>query len=82
LVARAHNLLTNFQIDSGAARRPRGARATALFVLKSVQTLRFELFHRAGLLLRPNGATLLRLAANPHVERTFTRIAQRLPEVA
>jgi hypothetical protein len=82
LVALAHNLLTNFQIESGAARRPRGFRATALFVLKSVQTLRFEIFHRAGLLLRPTGATVLRLAANPHVERTFTRIAQRLPEVA
>lgn len=82
LVVLAHNLLTNFQIDSGAARRPRGARATALFLLRSVQTLRFELFHRAGLLLRPNGATILRLAANPQVERAFTRIAQHLPKVA
>jgi len=82
LVALAHNLLTNFQIESGAAKRPRGYRATALFVVKSVQTLRFEIFHRAGLLLRPNGATILRLAANPQVERAFTRIAQHLPEVA
>jgi hypothetical protein len=82
LVALAHNLLTNFQIDSGAARRARGFRATALFVLKSAQTLRFEIFHRAGLLLRPNGSTILRLAANPHVEQAFTRIAQHLPEVA
>ena len=82
LVALAHNLLTNFQIESGAAQRPRGFRATALFVLKSAQTLRFEIFHRAGLLLRPNGATILRLAANPQVQRAFTRIAQRLPDVA
>jgi len=82
LVALAHNLLTNFQIEAGAARRPRGARATALFVLKSVQTLRFEIFHRAGLLLRPNGSTILRLAANPQVRQAFTRTASRLPEVA
>jgi len=34
------------------------------------------------LLLRPNGATILRLAANPQVERAFTRIAQHLPKVA
>ncbi|MDI6773680.1 MAG: IS1380 family transposase [bacterium] len=82
LVALAHNLLVNFQIEGGAARRPRGFRATALFVLKSAQTLRFELFHRAGLLLRPNGSTLLRLAANPQVERAFTRLARNLPRVA
>ena len=82
LVALAHNLLTNFQIESGAAKRPRGFRATTLFVLKSVQTLRFEIFNRAGLLLRPNGATILRLAANPQVRDEFTRIARRLPRVA
>lgn len=82
LVALAHNLLTNFQIESGAAKRPRGYRATALFVVKSVQTLRFEIFHRAGLLLRPNGATILRLAANPQVRETFKTFARRLPKAA
>jgi hypothetical protein len=82
LVALAHNLLTNFQIEAGAPRKPRSVKRTTRFVLKSVQTLRFEVFHRAGQLIRPNGASVLRLSANPQVRTVFTRFARNLPTAA
>lgn len=82
LVVLAHNLLANFQIETGASRRGRSRTYTALHVLKSVQTLRFELFHRAGELVRPNGGAVLRLAANDQVRRQFESIAARLPRAA
>ncbi|MGQ0834453.1 MAG: IS1380 family transposase [Gammaproteobacteria bacterium] len=79
LVALTHNLLTNFQIDTGAERRRRSRKHTALARLSTVQTLRFTLFHRAAALLRPAGRTVLRLTSNPATERLFTRIDQALP---
>jgi len=78
LVALAHNLITNFQIETGAPRRRRSAKCTALHVLKSIQTLRFELFYRAGRLVRPDGATILRMARNEPTKRLFLRIADGL----
>ena len=82
IVVLAHNLLTNFQIDTGAAKRSRSHKGTALYVLKSVQTLRFELWNRAGHLLRPGGRAVLRLLRNPETEHLFTRIAQALNQTA
>lgn len=79
LVALTHNLLTNFQIDTGAERRRRSRKHTALPRLATVHTLRFTLFHRAAALVRPTGKTVLRLARNPATERLFTRIDQALP---
>ncbi|MGH9817735.1 MAG: IS1380 family transposase [Candidatus Acidiferrales bacterium] len=82
LVALAHNLLTNFQIDTGAERRRRSRKHTALPRLSTVQTLRFTLFHRAAALVRPGGRTMLRLTSNPATERLFTRIEHALPYAA
>ncbi len=74
-VTLAHNLITNFQIETGAPRRHRSAKSTALHVLKSIHTLRFELFHRAGRVVRPDGVTILRMARNESTQRLFLRIA-------
>jgi hypothetical protein len=82
LVVLAHNLLTNFQIETGALRRRRSRKHTALPLLQTIQTLRFTLFHRAAVLVRPRGKALLRLARNPATERLFTRIDQALPRAA
>lgn len=79
LVALTHNLLTNFQIDTGAERRRRSRKHTALPRLSTIQTLRFTLFHRAAALVCPGGRTVLRLTTNPATERLFTRIEQALP---
>ena len=82
LVALAHNLLTNFQIETGADQRRRSRKHTVLPRLQTVQTLRFELFHRAALLVRPSGTARLRLTDNPATRQTFTRIANALARAA
>jgi len=47
-----------------------------------IQTLRFTVFHRAALLVRPGGALRLRLAANDATRQTYTRIRDALADVA
>jgi hypothetical protein len=82
LVVLAHNLLTNFQIETGAERRPASRKRTVLHVLQTVQSLRFILFHRAAQLVRPTGRTLLRLTDNVETRRAFMRIENALGKVA
>jgi hypothetical protein len=82
IVVLTHNLLTNFQIETGAGRRARSQKRTTLFVLKSVRTLRFEIFSRAGEIAKPAGATVLRLARNAKTEALFLRIAHSLSQAA
>ncbi len=74
LVALTHNLLTNFQIETGVERRRRSRKHTALPVLQTIQTLRFTLFQRAAALVRPGGKSLLRFANNAATQRLCTRI--------
>ena len=82
IVVLAHNLLTNFQIETGVPRRSRSQKKTALHVLKSAQTLRFQIVHRAGQILRPQGATVLRLQKNALTEKLFSQISQALQKTA
>lgn len=81
LVVLAHNLLTNFQIETGAVRRPTSRKRTTQHLLQTVQTLRFVVFHRAAQLVRPNGATVLRLSDNLETRRTYTRIRDALEKL-
>ena len=78
----AHNLLANFQIETGLAQRKRTLKCTARWALQSARTLRFELFHRAGRLVRTGGRTTLRLERNVQVERRFCDIAAALGKAA
>jgi hypothetical protein len=82
LVVLVHNLLTNFQLETGAVRRTASRKRTALHLLQTVQTLRFVLFHRAAQLVRPGGTLRLRLTDNTETRRTFTRIADALARAA
>jgi len=82
LVILTHNLLTNFQIETGAQRRRRSRKHTALPVLHTVQTLRFTLFHRAAALVHPAGRSVLRLANNAATQRLCARVEQALPRAA
>jgi len=82
IVVLAHNLLTNFQIETGVTKRSRSQKRTALHVLKSTQTLRFEIIRRAGQILRPRETTVLRLQKNSRVEKLFSQINQRLENAA
>lgn len=82
IVTIAHNLLTNFQIETGAASRARSKKRTALYILRSPQTLRFEIFNRAGEIVRPRGKAVLRLSDNGRVKHAFSRIADQLARAA
>jgi hypothetical protein len=82
LVVLAHNLLTNFQIETGAVCRPTSRKRTVRPILQTVQTLRFVLFHRAALLVRPQGSAVLRLTENAETKKTFTRIENGLTRAA
>ena len=78
LVALTHNLLTNFQISTGALRRKSSRKRTVLHVLQNIQTLRFVLLNRAAVLVRPNGVMRMRLMNNVETQRTYQRIATAL----
>jgi hypothetical protein len=82
LVVLVHNLLTNFQIETGAARRAPTRKRTALSVLQTIQTLRFVLFNRAAQIVCPGGALRLRLTDNAATRQTYTRIRDALANVA
>ena len=78
LVILTHNLLTNFQIETGALKKRRSLKRTTRWILKNARTLRFEIFNRAGRLIRPNGRTVLRLLKNSSARKRFTQITQNL----
>jgi hypothetical protein len=78
LVALAHNLLLNFQTAAGAERRGRSRKGTAAYRFRRVRTLRFELFNRAGQLVRPHGVARLRLASNETLERSVRSMVRAL----
>jgi hypothetical protein len=78
LTVLAHNLLVAFQVETTAPQRHRSRKSTAVYALKTVRTLRFELINRAGLLLRPQGKPVLRLAENTSTKLYFTRIVEAL----
>jgi len=82
LVIITHNLLTNFQLETGAERRRRSRKHTTLPLLQTVQTLRFVLFHRAAALVQPRGKLTLRLVDNPATRRLYTRIEHALARAA
>ena len=82
LVVLAHNLLTNFQIETGARLRSRSRKHTAMYLLRTVQTLRFKLFCRAGEVVRPNGTTVLRLQKNSEAQNLFLQVTHALRKAA
>jgi len=78
LVVLAHNLLTNFQIETGAVWRTASRKRTALPQLETIQSLRFTFFNRAAQILRPHGAFRLRLMDNPETRRRYERVTRAL----
>ena len=76
------NLVRGFQIDTGAARRPRTLKRTFAYVLQSLSTLRFELIHQPLRLARPSGRTQLRFAAAPRARAHIQRCERALQRLA
>ena len=82
LVVLAHNLLSNFQIGTGVMKHPRTHKRTVHWVLRSAHTLRFEIIHRAGRLVRPQVRLTLRLQHNKQIENQFNRTSEALAKAA
>jgi hypothetical protein len=78
----AYNLITNFQIATGAPRRRSNGKRSPLFTLKNVHTLRYELFNRAGILQHPQGRATLSLPPNLPAQNLFQRILEKLRPAA
>ncbi len=78
LSAITHNLVRQFQIETGAVRRPNGRKRTYRFRLPSVRTLRFELIHLPARIARPNGKNVLRIAAAPASRQYIREIERKL----
>jgi hypothetical protein len=74
----AHNLIRNFQLDTGAAPKPRSRKRTYAFLFRSLRTLRFLVFARAGRVARIGGRTRLRLTQNPAVQHLHERLEHAL----
>jgi hypothetical protein len=78
----AHNLITNFQIATGAPCRRSNGKRSPLFTLKNIHSLRYELFNRAGILQRPNGRATLTLAKNLPTQHLFKQLLEKLRPAA
>ena len=79
----AFNLMRGFQVAAGlAVERPRAARRRPLFAFRSIHTLRYELLHRAGLVLHPGGRPTLEVGTTAAVRKQFLAIDNRLPRAA
>jgi hypothetical protein len=82
LSALAYNLVTSFQIATSAPRLQRSRKRTALFLLKSIHTLRYEFLNKAGIVQRPNGRPTLTLSKNPATKEIVTRLLAKLDRAA
>jgi hypothetical protein len=71
----AFNLMRSSQVAAGLPRRP-------LFAVRSIHKLRYELLHRAGLVLHPAGKPTLDVGTAAVVRQRFLAIDTRLPRAA
>jgi hypothetical protein len=78
----AYNLVAAFQIHTGAPKRTKSPKRTALFVLKSIFTLRYELLGRAGIVQYPNGRATLTLSQNLPARHLFQQLSAKLAQAA
>ncbi len=76
------NLVRSFQLAVGAPRRPATWKRTCLWVLQSLQTLRFELIDQPVRLVRPAGRTQLRFAVSPPTQRRIRHVERCLRNAA
>lgn len=76
------NLSRWFQASSTAPQRTSNRKRHTLRVFESIQTLRFELFNRAGLVVRPDGRATLDVGHNEAVRDRFITTARSLDRAA
>jgi hypothetical protein len=78
----ALNLIRSFQIQLGAARRPRTWKRTYDYVFQSLATLRFELIHQPVRLVRPQGRSELRFAVAPPTRKRITHALRPISQLS
>jgi hypothetical protein len=78
LSALSLNLFRCFQIEAGAARRPRSRKRTFAFTFESIKSARFKWLTVAGRFVRTDGRMRLRLVNVPAVRRHYDRIEAAL----
>jgi hypothetical protein len=76
------NLIRSFQIDTGAARRPRTLKRTFDYLFQSLATLRFELIHQPVRMARPNGRPQLRFSVSPRAQERIRRCERAVQRLA
>ena len=74
----AHTVMCGFQLLTMPTRRPRSAKRTYTYVLRSMRTLRFLLIAHAGRLCRPDGRQVLRLSTNAATRRLYEDVSHAL----
>jgi hypothetical protein len=78
----SHNLMTTFQLLTTATEKPRTAKRTGLYLLRSIATLRFEWLNRAARWIRPGGTPILRLVDNGATRAAVETIERALDRAA
>lgn len=78
----AFNLMRSMQMATTATRRSPNRKRRTLFRLASIQTLRYTVIQRAGIVVRPRGKQTLDVGNNPAVVGVFSRIARALARAA
>ena len=76
------NLTRAFQAATIAPKRPSNGKRTTIFKLSSIQTLRYELFNRAGVVVNPFGKATLDVGSSPAVVSRFQSISDKLQKAA
>jgi hypothetical protein len=77
----AFNLMHGFQIATDAVRRSATIKRRALYRFETIHTLRYQVLHRAGVLLRPDGHPMIDIGPSPTVAERFKTL-QRILEAA
>jgi hypothetical protein len=79
----AFNLMRGFQVAAGlVVQRSRSAGRRPLFAFRSIETLRYELLHRAGIVLHPDGRPTLEVGTIAAARKQFLAIDNRLQRAA
>lgn len=74
----AFNLMRGFQVATTAELRAVSRKRRCVFLFEHIETLRFRLLHRAGLMTRTNGVAALDIGGSRQAAARFMAVAERL----
>lgn len=77
-----HNLLRNFQLQTGATEKPKSRKRTCGYLLHSLKTIRFKLIHQPARLVKPQGYSILRFSVAPSAKKLIESIEEKLKAAA